>query len=309
MAINFTPVADLDRRREAAARRADRLAPGKPGDAVKTAGAAFRKNGRDTSASLAREHTALSNFRKQDAERLSGVKQQIYKEEADQRNTALGIAGDMGRQQLTGQQQLGLARLKSGNDRSLQELRGEQQLGIAQLKLGAKGKGAGTKGALTAKNRFDIRKGLNAEFYGDNPAGESLRKKYGENGFGLFATLMEKRYQPQQAGPAQLPQPVDQSSGTISSGGQVIAASTGGLPTDPEAFAAQLKQGLQPVSQPVSPQQPLQPSARPGQITLGYNSPAGVLSPKQRVGVRRDYGFYSDDDKSKILRRKITMSR
>ena len=256
---NFTPVADLNRKREAEAQLKARLAPGDPGDEIKNAGLAFMKNGRDTPASLARKHTALVNFRERDSERLAGVKQQLYKEEADRRNTALGIAGDMGRQQLIGKQNLGLARFNAKNNRSLQELMGEQQLGLARLKTGASGARAGAdKGALTAKDKFDIRKGLNAEFYGDNPAGEALRKKYGENGFGLFATQMEQRYQPQQAGTAQLPQPVDQSYGTISRGGQVIAGSTGGLPTDPEAFATQLKQGLQPVVQ----QQILQPTGR-----------------------------------------------
>jgi hypothetical protein len=171
--------------------------------------------------------------------------------------------------------QFGLAEFRADKDRSLQDLRGQQQLGLARLKPGVTRAGAGSdKGALTAKNLFDIRKGLNDEFYGDNPAGEALRKHYGENGYGLFATQMMQLYQPrQQAGTVALPQPVDPSRGTISRGGQVIAGSTGGLPTDPEAFATQLKQGLRP-----EVQQGLQPVAQPQALR-----PAGMVQDRSSL--------------------------
>jgi hypothetical protein len=255
---DFTPVADLKRKREAEAALKARFARREPPRALSSAGAGFAAAGNKAAAAHMRSK-ALRDWQSGEDRRLADVKKQYYGEQASAGKSALAHGADLQKQRIAGKQQLGLAKFRAKEDRNLQELRGQQQLRVQQLKGSTTraGQGTGAKGALTAKNKFDIRKGLQTEFYGDNPAGEALRKKYGDNGFGMFATQMEQRYAPQQQqpGPVALPQPPaqvrpfkDPSTG-VWRGGQIEQPAT--LPSAGSA----LSPGQLPVSQPAMQQQ------------------------------------------------------
>lgn len=256
---NFTPVADLMRKREAESKMQARLARRETPDYVKDAGTAFMRGGRDTPASLARKHTALTRWGRGENERLAKVKSELYDEQADAlqsgldrsataQQSRLGRVADMRKQKLIGKQQRGLQNLRGEQQLRLETMRGEQAQTLAGMK-GASGRGK--TGLPSKKEMLDARNKLFEQFYGKGSGGKQLREKYQGN-FDKYAEEVMGAMAPAPPAQAALPAPPsDPSSGTITSGGRVIAAQVGGQDVDPEKYASQLKASLPGQAQPV----------------------------------------------------------
>jgi hypothetical protein len=203
---NFSPLKDLQARRRADKKRKQRLAPREVPGSVLNAGSAFAIKG-NKAAATAMRNRAERDWQQDEDKRLSGVQSQLYKEDADRSESALGRVGDFAkqemvgsqqleRQEMVGGQQLGLEAARSKSALNLDERRGKRALGLETMRqLGKSGKQKKT-GLPSMKDRFSMRGNLRKEFYGKDPTGKGLRKKYGDKGFELFFREQEKFYQP-----------------------------------------------------------------------------------------------------------------
>lgn len=258
---NFTPVADLERKREAEARRQERLARRETPDYVKNAGTAFMRGGQATPASLARKHTALTRWNMRENDRLAKVESQLYGEQADAlqsdldraattQQNRLGRAADMRKQGLIGKQQRGLQELRGEQQLELETMRGE----LAKTLAGMKGvNGRRKTGLPSTKDMLTARNQLFEQFYGKGRGGKQLRDKY-QGDFDKYVDEIMGAMSPPPPAQNALPAlPADPSYGTITRGGQVIAAQVAGQTVDPEQYASQLKASLpgQAQAQPV----------------------------------------------------------
>jgi hypothetical protein len=241
---NFSPLRDLKKQQAATEERKARLASREPPRSLTKAGSAFMRNGRPTSASTAREHTALSNWQAREDKRLSDVQSQLYQEEAAGRQgrtqAGIGAAGRLAERELQGSQQMGLAKFQAGQEMERLGVRGEQAQTLAGLKLPP-----ADKRGLTQKQRADLETGFRGEYFGKGRQGKGLRKRYGTRteggilgiggdevpggGVEAYVTEMMGRYsgQPQGAG---LPSPAGQQvagSGTVTAGVRQLSVSPG----------------------------------------------------------------------------------
>jgi hypothetical protein len=302
----FTPVADLKRKRELESRRKARLAPKKPPSGVLEAGAGLAARGNLPGAAAVR-NKALRDWQTQEGRRLADVESQLYKEESDTRQAGLSIAADMQKQRMADEQQTGLARFQAGEQAKLQGERLAAQEKLARQKL------PGQKGGLTPKQIADLETGFREEYYGKGDRGRELQGKYGtrtEGGlFGIggeevsgggvdaYVRDMMHRYQQPDAqaaqGMPQAKQPALPSYGSITSGGEVVARQ-GAVPRggiDTEGYAASLRGGL-----PQAPRQIEQPTGRiqaslpqvAGLEQLGVEIPEEFTEAERIPGVSRE---------------------
>lgn len=250
---NFTPVADLKRKREAEERRKALLTPRKAPESAMRAGDAWAARGNQAAAQLFR-NSALRRHQERESDRIGRLQEQLLTQGSTAREKALDRESDLSKQRLAGRQQTGLQRLRGDQETSLQEGRLAAESNIAARKAALAGKGK-TEG-LTPKQRADIEKSLREEYFGTGRRGKELRSQYGERtegglfgiggkevsggGVDKYISSMMSRYQPQATGSLPAAPTGTPSYGTITGGGGVLAASRGGQPVDPEQYAQSL---------------------------------------------------------------------
>lgn len=248
MAERLTIMQKIRKEEKAEKRRAERIAPREPPRSLRQAGAAYRRGGRSTPASIARQATATSRWQQREDERVQSAKDKLYDEEAAARQTVAGLAGRLAEQQLSGAQQMDQERFraKTGTESRLAEIEagGAQQMKLAEFQaeqgmamLGEKGKQAerlagmklpqAGKGLLTQKQRADLESGLRSEYYDEGLGGEEIRKTY--NSPNAYVGYGMRNYSGAQPAQGQLPAPAGQpSGGTVTGFGKHVTMGPGG---------------------------------------------------------------------------------
>lgn len=292
---SFTPVADLKERRRKEEALKQRLRPEPIPSSAKQAGSAWAGIGNKAMAQFA-QNKAVRGFEESERDRQAKVKSQLYGEQADALQSGLnraataqqgrlGRIADMRKTKLVGGQQLGQQKLIGEQQLGLQSMRDKQAQAVARMKGVSK-----KTGLPSAKDMLTARSQLFEQFYGKGRGGKQLRDKY-QGDFDKYAEEVMGSALPAQSAQTALPAPQpDPSHGTITSGGQVIAARAGGQRVNPEQYAAQLKtelpgQAAQPViEQPKGRTQetlpktdkftsPLIPSRTAGEFPVGEQTP------------------------------------
>lgn len=308
---NFTPVADLKRKREAEERRKALLTPRKAPESAMRAGDAWAARGNQAAAQLFR-NSALRRHQERESDRIGRLQEQLLTQGSTAREKALDRGADLDKQRLAGQQQYGLQKLQgeqtaqqaqlgrkdAAEARAFQALTegrlspeqaevagtyrpefGYRFKDIGQPTIPAIGKGGRQGGLPKAPDMMKTRNDLFQQFYDKGRGGSVLRKQYDGDFDKYMADVVGQYGQPpaQQAGALPAAPTGKPSYGTITGGGGVLAGSRGGQPVDPEQYAQSLlpnapaKAQQQTVEQPTERVQAPMPAAQPSPQQIKFD--------------------------------------